>query len=159
RPCCRPPPPARPGTEETTMDRFFKHSLLALAVSAVACGAAVAGPSAELPRDLPPYAADKPLPVPDIARRTLANGLEVWVVPREGVPRVGYVLAVRDAGYAADAADAPGFATLLAGLLSEGTQARDSRAIAEAAQGLGGGIGAGTGNDGITVYANALAAN
>ena len=47
------------------MDRFFKHSLLALAVSAVACGAAVAGPSAELPRDLPPYAADKPLPVPD----------------------------------------------------------------------------------------------
>lgn len=141
------------------MDRFFKHSLLALAVSAVACGAAVAGPSAELPRDLPPYAADKPLPVPDIARRTLANGLEVWVVPRDGLPRVDYVLAVRDAGYTADAPDAPGFASLLAGLLSEGTAARDSRAIAEFAQAQGGGIGASASSDGALVYANALAAN
>ena len=51
----------------------------------------------------------------------------------------------------------PGFAGLLAGLLSEGTEKRDSRAIAETAQGLGGSVGAGAGNDGITVSANALA--
>ncbi|NLA68401.1 MAG: insulinase family protein, partial [Gammaproteobacteria bacterium] len=137
----------------------FKHTLLALAVSALACGAASAGPAAALPKDLPPYAADKPLPVPDIARRTLANGLEVWVVPRDGIPRVDYVLAVRNAGYAADAPDAPGFAALLAGLLAEGTAARDSRQIAEFAQAQGGGIGASANSDGALVYANALAAN
>lgn len=141
------------------MTIFFKHTLLALAVSALACGAAVAGPAADLPKDLPPYAADKPLPVPDIARRTLANGLEVWVVPRDGIPRVDYVLAVRDAGYVADAPDAPGFASLLAGLLPEGTAERDSRQIAEFAQAQGGGIGATVSSDGAIVYANALAAN
>ena len=141
------------------MTRFFTHSLLALAVSALATGAAVAGPAADLPKDLPPYAADKPLPVPDIARKTLANGLEVWVVPRDGLPRVDYVFAMRDAGYAADAPDAPGFASLLAGLLSEGTATRDSRGIAEFAQAQGGSLGASVNSDGALVYANALAAN
>src|SRR5690606_4799264 len=112
-----------------------------------------------LPEDLPPYAADKPLPVPDIARKTLANGLEVWAVPREGIPRVDYVLAVRNAGYVADPAGAPGFAAILAGLLSEGTATRDSRAIAEFAQAQGGSVGASVSSDGALVYGNALAAN
>ncbi|MBJ7574710.1 pitrilysin family protein [Luteimonas sp. MC1828] len=138
---------------------FFKHTLLALAVSALAAGAAVAGPAADLPKDLPPYAADKPLPIPEIERKTLANGLEVWVVPRDGVPRVDFVLAVRNAGLAADARDMPGFATLFTGLLSEGTATRSSREIAEFAQGQGGAIGAAASNDGAMVFANALAAN
>lgn len=141
------------------MNRFFKTSLLALAVSALAAGASAGAFAADLPRDLPPYAADKPLPVPEIARKTLANGLEVWVVPRDGIPRVDYVFAVRDAGHVADAPDAPGFASLLAGLLSEGTATRDSRAIAEFAQAQGGSIGARVGSDGALVYGNALAAN
>src|SRR3546814_6572319 len=93
-----------------------------------------------MPRDLPAYGADKPLPVPDIEKKTLANGLEVWVLPRDGVPRVDYVLAVRGAGYAAD--DAPGFASMLAGLLAEGSDRHDSKQIAEAAQGYGGSVGA-----------------
>ena len=75
----------------------------------------------------------------------------MWVVPRNGLPRVDYVLAVRGAGLAADDKAHPGFASLLAGLLNEGTAKRDSRAIAEAAQGYGGSVGAGAGNDGITV--------
>ena len=136
-----------------------KTTLLALAVSMLASGAAFAGPAAGLPKDLPPYAADKPLPVPTIEKTTLANGLEVWVVPRDGIPRVDYVLAVRNAGFAADAADAPGFASLFAGLLAEGTAKRDSRQVAEAAQALGGSVGASAGNDGVTVYADALGSN
>ncbi|MRV72873.1 insulinase family protein [Duganella sp. FT92W] len=106
---------------------------------------------------MPAYGADKPLPVPNIARKTLANGLEVWVVPRKGVPRVDYVLAMRGAGSAADDAQHPGFAGLLASLLNEGTAKRSSRAIAEAGQALGGGVGGSTSQDGITVSANALA--
>src|SRR5690554_1502088 len=133
-------------------------TLVLLAACAVAAPAIASGP-AELPRDLPPYAADKPLPVPQIERRTLDNGLEVWVVPRDGVPRVDYVLAVRNAGHGADPADAPGFAGLLAGMLTEGTARRDSREIAEAAQSYGGSVGASASNDGVLVYADALAAH
>ena len=106
---------------------------------------------------MPAYGKDKPLPTPHIAKKTLANGLQVWVVPRSGVPRVDMVLAVRDAGYGADDAARPGFAEMLAGLLNEGTAKRDSRAIAETAQGLGGSVVASANADGILVSANALA--
>ncbi|HEY5801579.1 MAG TPA: pitrilysin family protein [Burkholderiaceae bacterium] len=108
---------------------------------------------------LPPFGADKPIPVPKIAKAKLANGMEIWVVPRNGLPRVDYVLAVRGAGLAADDAANPGFARMLAGLLNEGTAKRTSRQIAEAAQGMGGGVSGGVVNDGIVVSANALASN
>lgn len=134
-------------------------TLLAIAISLLFSSTAMAGAGAVLPKDLPPFAPDKPLPVPQIEKKTLANGLEVWVVPRDGMPRVDYVLAMRNAGLAADAADAPGFASLFAGLLSEGTAKRDSKAIAETAQGYGGSVGASASNDGVTVYADALASN
>src|SRR5688500_5046193 len=100
---------------------MLRNTLIALSLSIACLTAAHAGPKSALPRDLPAYGADKPLPVPQIGKKTLANGLEVWVVPRDGMPRVDYVLAVRNAGFAADAADAPGFASIYAGLLSEGT--------------------------------------
>src|SRR3546814_7723598 len=48
--------------------------------------------------------------------------------------------AVRGAGYATD--DAPGFASMLAGLLAEGSDRHDSKQIAEAAQGYGASVGA-----------------
>ena len=131
-------------------------NLLAAALSLALAGNAVAGPKAELPKDLPPYAPERPLPVPQIDKATLANGLEVWIVPRTGLPRVDAVLAVRNAGLAADDAQHPGFATLLAALLAEGTATRDSRAIAETAQSLGGGIGAMANADGILLSGNAL---
>lgn len=137
----------------------LRISLIAVAVSALVAGAAVAGPKAALPKDLPPYGADKPLPVPQIEKKTLANGLEVWVVPRDGLPRVDYVLAFRNAGYAADAPDAPGFASTLAYMLNEGTQRHDSKQIAELAQGMGGDIGGNASNDGMTVGANALSSH
>ncbi|MEH6417578.1 M16 family metallopeptidase [Pseudomonas sp. CGJS7] len=128
---------------------------LSLALTALA-GTAVAGPAAKLPERLPPLAADKALPVPQIAQKTLANGLQVWVVPRQGLPRVDYVLTVRNAGYAADPADAPGFASLYAGLLVEGTAKLNAKAIAETAQSYGGEIGANAVNDGVLLSANAL---
>jgi zinc protease len=142
------------------MNKPSKNLLLVALLSALALSSpAFAGADAKLPADLPAYGKDKPIPVPQIEKRTLANGMEIWVVPRNGLPRVDFVLAVRDAGLATDDAAHPGFAGLLASLLSEGTDKRDSRAIAETAQGLGGGVGAGAGNDGITVSANALASN
>jgi zinc protease len=129
----------------------------AAALMAVVPHIAQAGPNAVLPKDLPPYAADKPLPVPKIEKNTLANGLEIWVVQRDGLPRVDAVFSVRNAGSSVDAVDAPGFASMLAGLLSEGTRKRDSKGVAETAQSFGGSVSAGAGSDGISVYANAVA--
>ncbi len=148
-------------TKNMIINRKFpmRRALIALVVSAMLSPVALAGANAKLPADLPAYGKDKPIPVPQISKKTLANGLEVWVVPRDGVPRVDYVLAVRGAGYAADDAAHPGFAGLYAGLLTEGTQSHDSRGIAELAQGMGGAVGAAASNDGVTVFANALPSN
>ena len=76
---------------------------LAVALTAGAAGAA----QTTLPKDLPPYGQDKPLPVPAITQKTLDNGLTVWVLPRtDGPPKVDVVLAVRG-GKASDPADLP----------------------------------------------------
>lgn len=137
----------------------MKKTLLALIVSSLLAPAAFAGADVALPKELPPYAQDKPLPVPQIAKRTLSNGMTVWVLPREGLPRVDYVLAFRGAGLAADGAGQQGFATLLASLMNEGTATLDSRQIAETAQGMGGSVGAAAGFDGVTLYSDALASH
>lgn len=141
----------------STLNTTFRRGLIATAALVLA-GAAQAT-TVPLPAELPPFGKDKPLAVPNITQQTLPNGLQVWVVPRNGIPRVDFVLAVRGAGLGADAPDAPGRAKLLAGLLSEGTATRSSRQIAEAAQAMGGGVGAGASNDGITVSGNALASH
>ncbi len=132
---------------------------LSLVAAALAVAGAAHAATVTMPAELPPFGKDKPLAVPKITKQTLPNGLQVWVVPRTGIPRVDFVLAVRGAGFGADAPDAPGRAKLLAGLLSEGTTTRSSKQIAEAAQAMGGGVGAGASNDGISVYGNALASH
>jgi len=139
----------------------MKTLMLTLAVSLAFAPVAFAAdaPATAKSTPMPAYGKDKPIPTPKIAKRTLANGMTVWVVPREGLPRVDYVLAVRGAGYAADDKAHPGFASLLAGMLNEGTAQRDSRAIAEAAQGLGGSVAASPAADGILVSSNALASH
>jgi zinc protease len=138
----------------------MKKLMLTLAISMLFAPAAFA---ADTPADktskMPAYGKDKPLPVPHIAKKRLANGLTVWVVPRDGLPRVDFVLAMKGAGYGADDKDHPGFAYLLAGLLNEGTAKHDSRAIAEAAQGMGGEVAGAPSLDGIVVSANALASH
>lgn len=137
------------------MKKLMLISAISMAFASPAFAADAAAPAR--PAGMPAYAKDKPLPSPHIAKKTLANGLQVWVVPRNGVPRVDMVLAVRGAGFIADDAAHPGFASMMAGLLNEGTARHDSRAIAELAQGLGGSVGGGASADGITVSANALA--
>lgn len=136
----------------------MKKLMLTLAVSLAFAPMAFAAdsPAPAKAGAMPPYGQDKPIPTPKIVKQSLANGMTVWVVPRQGLPRVDYVLAVRGAGFAADGAANPGFATLLAGMINEGSAKRDSRAIAEAAQGMGGSVAAGPASDGIFVQANAV---
>jgi predicted Zn-dependent peptidase len=135
----------------------MKKLMLTMTISLLFAPLAYAAESVQTPAAMPAYGKDKPIPAPHIIKKTLANGLQVWVVPRTGLPRVDFVLAVRGAGYAADDKQSSGFASMLAGLLNEGTAKRDSRAIAEAAQGMGGSVSGSTTQDGIVISANAVA--
>lgn len=136
----------------------MKTSILALA-AALAAAFSIAAPAAEpfVPKNLPKFGADKPLPVPEIAQKTLANGLVVWVLPRSGGnPKVDLVLAVRG-GKTADPRDRPAMSGLLADLLVEGTTSRDSVRIAEELQALGATLAASSGNEGISLRATGIA--
>lgn len=137
----------------------MKNLMLALAVTLAFAPAAQSANFADpkTPAGMPAFGKEQTIPAPKIAKQTLPNGLVVWVVPRQGLPRVDYVLAVRGAGFAADTPAQAGFAAMLAGMLNEGTAKRDSRAIAEAAQGMGGEVAASAATDGIILSANALA--
>ncbi len=138
------------------MNAPFRKILIAAALAAIALAQAQAAPP-PFPRELPAFGADQPLPAPKVVRQRLPNGLEVWVVPRQGLPRVDVVLAVREAGSSADGAPRAGFAALLAGLLPEGTTRRDARTLAQDVQALGGVLNASASADGITLDAQALA--
>ena len=128
-----------------------------------ACLAFTAGssPAAELqlPKDLPPYGADRPVPVPQIEKHTLPNGMLLWIVADdEGVPKVNFVLAVRG-GSAHDPREFNGLSSILAGTLDEGTKSRSAIQIAQELQSLGATLGAGAGEEATTVSASGLSAN
>lgn len=135
-------------------------TITSFALATLCCSAIWAQPAATppaFPTGMPGFGADPVLPAPKITRSLLPNGLEVWVVPRTGLPRVDAVLAVRGAGTAADGSGRAGFTALLADLLSEGTQQRDARSLAQDVQALGGNLSASASADGITLGAQALA--
>jgi zinc protease len=130
---------------------------LALALGLALAGAAQAS-TAPLPKDLPAYGPDKPLPNPQIVQRTLPNGLKVWVVSRNGLPKINVALAVLG-GTAADDAATPALSQLMAGLLNEGTASRNSRSIAEALQAIGGDYSAAADDDAVNIRASALSSH
>jgi len=134
--------------------------LLAMTLSCLFAPSALAAESSTPGTRLAPYGSEAPLIAkPHVEKKTLANGLQVWVVERKGLPRVDYVLAVRGAGLAADEKQHAGFAQLLAGMLNEGTVKRDARAVAEAAEAFGGSVSASASRDAISISGNAPTAN
>ena len=133
----------------------FAHVLAAALALAAPCGAQAAEKK-PLPKDLPPFGADKPLPVPQIAQSKLPNGLGVWLVKRSGFPRAAIVLAVRGGGTAADPKNAEGVTELLSATVKEGTATRTSRAIAEELQGVGAEIDASATADALYVSVSGL---
>jgi zinc protease len=73
---------------------------------------------------------------PRIESTTLANGLEVCLVRKTGLPLVAATLAIRS-GWSSDPADRPGTAALTAELLDEGTSRHDALGLENAARRLG----------------------
>lgn len=99
--------------------------------------ASVAQKEQPLPKDLPPFGAEKPLQAPVVKETKLDNGLTVWLVPESKFPKVSFSVAILG-GFAADPQAHPGLSELLAETIDQGTKSRTARQIAEQVQGAGG---------------------
>lgn len=103
----------------------------------------------------PPSLPARPINLPVAHETILPNELTVIVVEDSRLPLVSYRLALRT-GDAHDPADLPGLMDMLTGLLTEGTESRTSREIADEVARLGATLQAGANSDYTTVAASAL---
>ncbi len=122
----------------------------------LAGGAASAAEEKPLPKDLPPFGQDKPLPVPDDRQVHPANGLTVWLVPRAGCPRADrHPRRARRHGARPEGEE--GICDVLAAALKSGTAHRTARQIAEELQAVGGEINTTANDDAIFATVDGLA--
>jgi zinc protease len=103
----------------------------------------------------PPPLPARPIKLPTSTETTLPNGLVVVVVEDPRLPLVSFRLAFRT-GDANDPRELPGLTDMLTGLLSEGTESRSSREIADQVARLGATLQAGANSDYTTVAASSL---
>ncbi|OON59700.1 peptidase M16 [Massilia sp. KIM] len=97
------------------------------------------------------------LKLPPMQKMTLSNGLKVVLAERHEAPVVNLQLLV-DGGYASDARDLPGVASLAMRMLEEGTPTRKSLQIGEELESLGASFGASADLDSSAVTMNTLKA-
>jgi zinc protease len=90
----------------------------------------------EFPPSIPP---PSPVVLPTPAIHTLSNGLKVLVIERRSLPMVTLRLTVKS-GAAADPAELPGLAEMVAALLSQGTSRQSAQEISETIDQMGGTI-------------------
>lgn len=113
--------------------------VLALALVAGTTGAPVSGRAPQQPPDrsvAPPPGPPPSLKLPAIEKRTLSNGLPVWIVELHKVPVADVTLVVKG-GSSADPAHKFGLANLTAEMLDEGAGRRTALQIADAVDYLG----------------------
>jgi len=97
----------------------------------------------------------RPIKLPTAYETILPNGLAVIVVEDSRLPLISYRLAFRT-GDAHDPPQLPGLMDMLTGLLTEGTESRSSREIADEVARLGATLQAGANSDYSTVGASSL---
>src|SRR5690242_6194395 len=103
--------------------------------------AIVASATAQSPdRSKPPVLGPAPaLTLPPIQKRTLTNGVPVWIVEMHKVPLVDVTLLVRS-GAAPDPAGKNGVANVTADMLDEGAGTKSALDLADAIAFLGGSL-------------------
>ena len=117
--------------------------VFALLASVSAALVAQQGPDRSVaPKPGPPPA----LKLPAIQKRTLSNGLPVWIVELHKVP-VTHVTLVVKGGAASDPRDKFGIANLTAEMLDEGAGRRDALQIADAVDYLGASLSTSSSSD------------
>src|SRR5436190_991248 len=106
-------------------------------------------------REMPPPLAPRPLNLPEPYEKTLANGLGVVLIEDKRLPLISFRLAFRS-GDAHDPSHLPGLTDMMTHLLSEGTETRTSRQIAEEIERLGATLSIGSASDFTTIAASSL---
>ena len=106
-------------------------------------------------REMPPPLAPRPLNLPEPYEQALANGLGIVLIEDKRLPLISFRLAFRS-GDANDPADLPGLTDMMSHLLSEGTDTRTSRQIAEEIERLGATLSVGSTSDFTTIAASSL---
>ena len=86
---------------------------------------------------IPPAGTPPVLRVPTWTKSTLANGAELIVSEKHGLPIVSFALRLQGGAAQYEPADKRGLARLATSMLSEGTRARDGEALSNAMQVLG----------------------
>lgn len=99
---------------------------------------------------LPATGPDRPFRFPHIARRRLANGLEVRAVTHGAVPIASMALLV-PGGSAVDPGDAHGLVSLTAGLLDEGSRGQSALEVADRLARIGGDLDIDAGFDAVVI--------
>ena len=95
------------------------------------------------------------LKLPTTYETKLASGLTVVIIEDQRLPLVSFRLALRT-GDAHDPKELPGLMDMLTGLLTEGTEKRTSREIADEVARLGATLQAGANSDFTTIAASSL---
>lgn len=95
---------------------------------------------------IPDVGAPSAIVFPPVDRRTLGNGLRVWMLHQPDTAVVT-IACVADAGTAADPSDRPGLSSLVAALMTEGAGGRDAIALSDALARIGGQLETETGTD------------
>jgi len=114
-------------------------------------GTGIVPPGVKLDSTMPASGAPRPFNFPNAATKTLPNGLRVFVVTDHSEPAVAARLLILSAGSIKDPQDMPGVAQMTANMLTQGTEKRSARDIAEAIDFVGGSLGASAGKDSTTV--------
>jgi len=98
----------------------------------------------------------RPLNLPKITEKKLANGLTVVLAPLPNVPKMTSILTFRSATTASDRVAHPGIAQIAASVANEGTDTRTSKQIKEELRSIGGTLSLGSDADSTTMTASAL---
>ncbi|HEX3145075.1 MAG TPA: pitrilysin family protein [Pyrinomonadaceae bacterium] len=106
-------------------------------------------------RNMPPPLAPRDLNIPDAVQTRLANGLELVMIEDKRLPIISFRVAFRS-GDAHDPSHLPGLTDMMTHLVSEGTDTRTSRQIAEEIERLGATLSIGSASDFTTVAASSL---
>jgi len=114
-------------------------------------GTGVVPPGVKLAPEMPPPDSPRAFHFPQAATKTLPNGLRVFVVTDHSEPAIAARLVILSAGSIKDPQGMPGVAQMTANLLTQGTEKRSAREIAETIDFIGGSLEASAGRDSTAV--------
>src|SRR5579863_1719257 len=114
-------------------------------------GTGIVPPGVKLEPEMPAAAPPKAFHFPNAESKTLSNGMRVFVVSDASRPAVAAQMVILSAGSIKDPPGMPGVAEMTANMLTQGTEKRSARDIAEAIDFVGGSLSASAGRDATTV--------